>query len=302
MHATKRQNLPALPGLWVVATPIGNLGDLTDRARAALREADVILCEDTRRTAQLIAALGMERVKGSRLERFDAHTGEQRTARLVERMKAGEIFALASDAGTPAISDPGAALVAMARQAGVSVTPIPGASSVMALLSVAGFEETAFVFRGFFPRKSRERERELELAAASKLARVFVWFESPMRVSEALAEIAERFPELNMIVAKELTKLHERHFSGNAADVAAQVKDEIQREGALGEWCFAAHFPPPPGTREEQELKSSDWVKALYCLINARVSASEAARQVSQYFGVGKKTVYELALEISGKK
>src|SRR4051812_7937426 len=143
MKPSKRQELPA--GLWVVATPIGNLGDLSPRAAQALGEADVILCEDTRRTGTLLAAAGIE--SEARLRRMDAHASEREVARAVGDLRDGKRLALVTDAGTPSISDPGARLVQAAHEAGIQVTPIPGASAPAALLSAAGFTETSFVFR-----------------------------------------------------------------------------------------------------------------------------------------------------------
>jgi 16S rRNA (cytidine1402-2'-O)-methyltransferase len=293
MNPLKRQVFP--PGLWVVATPIGNLDDLSARARQALSDADAVLCEDTRRTSQLLAALGVSRP----LERFDAHAGEARVEGLVRRLVEGQSFALVSDAGTPGVSDPGARLVARAREAGVAVTPVPGPSAPVTLLSAAGFDETAFVFRGFFPRKAAEREAELGLARESArlgLARVLVWFESPERVEEALLAVAGFEPGARVFAGKELTKLHERFFSGDAREAAAQVGAELEAQGKRGEWCFAVRMPERAGGEESE---SSEWVKALHCLLNAQVSASTAAREVSQQFGVPKNRAYKEALKIA---
>jgi len=295
--------LPA--GLWVIATPIGNLQDISLRAKNALEDADGILCEDTRRTAALVNALGIQS-RISKLVRLDAHAKPAVIEAVLARLKGGESFALVTDAGTPAISDPGSALVEAAHRAGIQVTPVPGPSAVMALLSVAGFEETAFTFRGFFPRKETERRSELAACAGSALSRVFVWFESPERISEALAVVARERPEFVVIVAKELTKLHEKIFRGGAVEVAAAIAAEIDRQGARGEWCFGVHMR---NAKESCELgqdgqtdESSEWVKALRCLADARVSASDAVRQVSHHFGVPKNTVYERALKIFSKK
>lgn len=292
-----------------MATPIGNVADLSPRARKALDEADAILCEDTRRTAQLLSVLGME---GKRLERLDAHAAPGRLAEIVARLAEGSSFALVSDAGTPAVSDPGSALVALARSEGVRVTPLPGPSAVLTLLSAAGFQETAFAFRGFFPRKPAERSAEMALAIAGARAgwaRVLVWFESPERVAGALSDVAAAAPGAFVVAAKELTKLHERIFAGEASEAAAAVEREISREGARGEWCFAIRFPEV--SREElgesgaaggASGDSSDWVKALQCLLNSGVAASGAAREVSRAYVVSRKRVYEMALRLSGKK
>ncbi|OFZ52401.1 MAG: 16S rRNA (cytidine(1402)-2'-O)-methyltransferase [Bdellovibrionales bacterium RIFOXYC1_FULL_54_43] len=304
MDEIKRQILPA--GLWVIATPIGNLQDISLRAKNALEDADGILCEDTRRTAALISALGV-RSRISKLVRLDAHAKPAGIEAALARLKNGESLALVTDAGTPAISDPGSALVEAAHRAGIQVTPIPGPSAVMALLSIAGFEETSFTFRGFFPRREVERRNELAACAGSGLSRVFVWFESPERISEALAVVARERPRFVVIVAKELTKLHEKIFRGGAVEVAAAIAAEIDQQGARGEWCFGVHTAR--NAKESCELgqvgqtdESSEWVKALRCLADARVSASDAVRQVSHHFGVPKNTVYERALKIFSKK
>jgi 16S rRNA (cytidine1402-2'-O)-methyltransferase len=293
-NTIKRQVFP--PGLWVVATPIGNLEDLSDRARQALGQAHAILCEDTRRTSQLMAALGLSKP----LERLDEHATDAKLEVVARRLASGESFALVSDAGTPGISDPGGRLVARARELGVAITPFPGPSAPVTLLSAAGFDETAFVFRGFFPRKNAERASELGLARESArlgLARVLVWFESPERIEEALAFVAQAEPGARVFAAKELTKLHERFFEGPAPVAASAVRAELAAQGVRGEWCFAVKMPAPSEAPAGDE--SSDWVKALHCLLNAQVSASVAAREVSQQFGVPKNRVYKEALMIA---
>ncbi|MGZ3709749.1 MAG: SAM-dependent methyltransferase, partial [Bdellovibrionota bacterium] len=200
MNNLKRQYLP--PGLWIVATPIGNLQDLSPRARQALEDAHAVLCEDTRRTAALMSAVGAPR---DGLERFDAHSTPGQVRKIVERLGQGENLALVTDAGTPAVSDPGAALVAEARAAGIVITPIPGPSAPVALLSVAGFRATEFTFGGFFPRKPGERRELLKSCEKDGISRIFVWFESPQRISEALAAVAEAQPAARVIAGKELT-------------------------------------------------------------------------------------------------
>ena len=311
MDDTKRKDLPSpvpmamdsqslAPGLWIVATPIGNLMDFSPRGRMALAKADAILCEDTRRTSRLIAGLGLSKS----LLRMDEHAEKSEIKRAIARMRQGESLAFVSDAGTPGISDPAAALVTAAHENGITVTPIPGPSAVVALLSVCGFQETGFSFRGFFPRKTGDRKKELE-----GLSGVFVWFESPERIVETLGMIAEISPGAHAVVAKELTKIHEKIFSAEISVVANDVRAEILREGKLGEWCFAIRFQTESvdsgddvASAQVGSTKSSDWVKALHCLINVQVSASDAAREVSQTFGVSKKSVYEMALKLSGKK
>jgi 16S rRNA (cytidine1402-2'-O)-methyltransferase len=298
MRDTKRQVFPG--GLWVVATPIGNLQDLTPRAREALETAEALLCEDTRETAKLTHALGLGR-RMTDLHRFDAHSGPDDCRYWVKRMQEGAHVVLVSDAGTPGISDPGAALVAAAVEAGLPVSPLPGPSAVATLLSVSGFLGNSFAFRGFFPRERVDREKELGLLSVpARLAGIVVWFESPRRIAAALGFFAERLPAARLVVAKELTKLHEKFFRGNASEVFRQVENEISAEGERGEWCFAVESPEPakPDLRDE----SSEWVKALRCLLDAQVPASTAAKGISQHFGAPRNTVYEMALKFSGKK
>jgi len=307
MREKKRHDLPTSlppglkPGLWMVATPIGNLEDFSSRARLALEHADAILCEDTARTSNLLSAFGISKS----MYRLDAHATPDKIEGVVARLKAGENFACVSDAGTPAVSDPGSALVKEARASGIDVTPIPGVSAVTALLSVSGFAETEFTFRGFFPRKKAEKVSEILQILESKLSTVFVYFESPKRLIETLETLLERLPQSEWVIGKELTKLHEKIFAGPAAHVFALICEEIANEGERGEWCFAIHTSIGPSRLAEEvggADKSSDWVKALHCLLDAQVSASEAARQVSQHFGAPKKIVYEAALKLFGKK
>ena len=228
MKETKRQDLPS--GLWVIATPIGNLADMAPRALQALEKADLILCEDTRRTAALLSALEIPHFT-RRLDRLDAHTESQRLPGWIEALEEGKSLALVTDAGTPGVSDPGAILVEAARKAGVRITPFPGASAVSVLLSVAGFSETSFAFRGFFPRKIKEQEQELELALASKLVRVIIWFESPHRILDTLKVISQQNPEADLVVGKELTKIHEHLFYGVATDAYSRCSvKSLQRE------------------------------------------------------------------------
>ena len=290
------------PGLWIVATPIGNLMDITSRACKALAEAELIFCEDTRRTGILLSSLGIAR--NQRLERLDAHTPLNRLQAWIQEMKMGGKFALVTDAGTPAVSDPGSVFVALAHEAEIQVTPIPGASAVLALLSVSGFQETAFAFRGFFPRKTLERKREIQLAQSSPLASICTWFESPLRILDTLTLVQHELPEARIIVAKELTKLHEKLFLGSINKVLEQIETELNQIGSVGEWCFGIQFSSRDSVAREEALDTlrEAWVKALRCLAECGVSASEAVRKVSQHFGVPKKLVYQESLSVFGKK
>jgi 16S rRNA (cytidine1402-2'-O)-methyltransferase len=190
--------------LYVVATPIGNLGDISARALAVLAQADLVAAEDTRTTGHLLAHHGIV----ARLVALHEHNEMQRAAELVARMRAGETIALVSDAGTPGISDPGALLVARAREAGVDVCPIPGANAAIAALSAAGLAASHFLFYGFLPVKPAARRTALE--ALRELPYALVFYEAPHRVAECVADLAEILGgERDIVIARELTKLFE---------------------------------------------------------------------------------------------
>jgi len=198
--------------LALVATPIGNLGDVTARAVDCLARADAILAEDTRRARALLCHLGLQ---GKRIERFDAHAERERVDHWVARMQAGERLGLLSDAGTPAVSDPGAVLVRACAEAGVQVTPIPGPSAVMAAVAASGLCSTGFRFLGFLPRGGGGRTRALELVLHT--AEAVVLFESPRRLGETLADLVRLMPTRQAVCAREMTKLHEEFLRGTVA-------------------------------------------------------------------------------------
>ncbi len=296
----KRQDLPETtkPSLRVAATPIGNLGDVSLRLRQAFDEAKVILCEDTRRTRELLSAL---QIPAPALERFDAHAAPATVEHLVARARGGESFVLVSDAGTPGVADPGARLVRAFLEADLKVEPIPGPSAVAVFLSICGADESPSVFWGFFPRKRKERQEALLAAqeVARQGARLSIWFESPERILDALEDCSDILGglKLSASIVKELTKRFERIFRGELAQVVSFVRAEVEREGARGEWIFALEFPEQPPspilTSSEEE-----WLKALKCLLLAEVSSATAARIVSQRYGAERQQVYRKATEI----
>jgi len=274
--------------LWVIATPIGNLQDISLRAHETLKKVDGVLCEDTRRTLQLMRHLKLEKP----LYRLDAHSKESVILKWVREMENGKSLALVTDAGTPAVSDPGAKLVKLARNAGVKIEPIPGVSAVTTLLSVSGFEQTSFCFCGFFPRKTKEKKQELEKILSSSFQPVWVWFESPERITSTFDFFNKNLPDAQVVVGKELTKIHEKFFCGSVTEVFLQVKNEIKQQGTKGEWSFALYDP----TISVAPEVSLDWFKALECLIEQGISPSQSVRIVSHKFGVAKKIVYEAFL------
>jgi 16S rRNA (cytidine1402-2'-O)-methyltransferase len=207
--------------LFVVATPIGNLGDLTLRAIETLRTVDRVVAEDTRRTRGLLSHLG---ISGKPLDRLDAHAAAPDVERVVARLREGERIALVTDAGTPLVSDPGAALVKAAIDAGVPVVAIPGACAAVAALCVSGLSTGGFRFVGFLPRSGPERREAVALVAATP--ETVVLYESPQRIAETLADLGRAMPARAAVVARELTKVHEELVRGTLAELATQPPRE----------------------------------------------------------------------------
>jgi 16S rRNA (cytidine1402-2'-O)-methyltransferase len=204
--------------LFVVATPIGNLGDITRRAIETLRSADLIICEDTRRTENLLRYLGFQKT----LMRYDDHVHVRVCTAILKKLDDGKNIALVTDAGTPGISDPGARLVSEAIKKGFSVVPIPGPSSPIAALSASGIMGDGFVFLGFLPRKKGPATRVLREAMG--LGKTVVVMESPFRASATVELVADINPQVRLIVARELTKMHEEFIRGDATQVKEQLK------------------------------------------------------------------------------
>lgn len=205
--------------LYVVATPIGNLGDLSARAVETLTQATRVAAEDTRRTRGLLTHLGLSKP----IERLDAHASAHDIARVVEHLQAGETIALVTDAGTPVVSDPGTELVRAAVEAGVHVVPIPGPSAVLTALVASGLSGGSFRFLGFLPRKGSERRDELEKIRSTP--EVVVLFESPERTLETLADLARIMPQRRCVVARELTKMHEEFVRGTLEELVRTLEN-----------------------------------------------------------------------------
>jgi 16S rRNA (cytidine1402-2'-O)-methyltransferase len=209
----------ASPVLYVVATPIGNLEDITLRALRVLREADLIACEDTRHTRKLLEHYGIATSTIS----YHEHNEAQRAAELVEKLKAGACIALVSDAGMPGISDPGYRVIALAIASNIPVVPVPGASAAVAALAASGLPTDAFRFGGFLPAKKGQRRKALEQVRESAVTEVF--YEAPHRLAECLEDVVEVLgPDRPLVVAREITKLHEEFLRGPASEVLAAVK------------------------------------------------------------------------------
>jgi 16S rRNA (cytidine1402-2'-O)-methyltransferase len=266
--------------LAVCATPIGNLEDVTLRVLRELREADLVLCEDTRHTRRLLEHHGID----ARLLSYHEHNEAQRTAEVVPRLEAGERVALVSDAGLPAISDPGARLVAAALDAGVAVTVLPGPSAVETALVASGFGTDRFQFLGYLPRGAGERRALWEEVAGWPHA--VVAFESPRRLASALASLGEALPERPVAVCRELTKRYEEVVRGPAKAMAARFSG-----GAKGEITIVIGPGEPKRKADEDEA-----VGAVEELVAEGLSRRSAADIVSRVTGVSRNRLYRRSL------
>ena len=239
----------AAPGrLLVVATPIGNLGDLSLRAREAFERADLIACEDTRVTGRLLAHLGIRK----QLVSLHEHNERQRLARLLDDLERGATIALASDAGTPLLSDPGFLLVREAAARGVAIEPIPGASAILAALVASGLPPYPFTFAGFPPFRSGKRRAFYRSLAA--LGHTVVVFESPHRILASLADARAEFGDRPAAIGRELTKLHEEFLRGRLSELAAEL---ASRPSLKGEFALVVG-PPPRGDGLGREGEEED--------------------------------------------
>jgi 16S rRNA (cytidine1402-2'-O)-methyltransferase len=269
--------------LYVVSTPIGNLGDLTVRAAEVLRAADLVLCEDTRHSRRLLDHAGSRAPTTSLHE----HNEARRAGELVDRLRAGAAMALVSDAGTPLLSDPGARLVEAAIAAGVRVEPVPGASALLAALVASGLDATRFTFYGFLARKGRERREALAEVAA--LRHTAVLYEAPGRAADTLADLAAVCgPERPAALARELTKQHEEVRRGTLGALAAYYADAPPR----GEVVLVVAGAPPPAPPAASDAGVADAARALRA---GGASAREVARALAERFGLSRNDAYRAA-------
>ena len=265
--------------LHVVATPIGNLGDLSPRAREVLADVAAVCAEDTRRSGQLLAHFGID----TPLLALHEHNEQQLAERLVARLLAGESLALVSAAGTPLVSDPGYRLVRAARAAGIRVSPVPGPSALIAALSVAGLPSDRFAFEGFLPAKaSARRERLGELAGE---ARTLVFYESSHRIDESLADLRVAFGDGRpAVLARELTKLFETVLDGSLADLHARVvADPDQRKG---EFVLVVQ-----GRGEDADATLVEGLR-VYAILARHLPPSAAAKLAAEITGASRKALY----------
>jgi len=271
--------------LYIVATPIGNLDDISLRAIATLKTVELIAAEDTRHSKRLLHHLGIE----TRMISCHQHNEIARTEEILEKLVAGSDIALISDAGTPLISDPGYRLVSAVQQAGIRVSPIPGANSAIAALSGAGLPTDNFHFCGFL--SSRTRQRGAQLEALLDLHGTLVLFESSHRIESLLQQLAQVFPRKLCVVAKELTKLHEQFLRGNATQLLARLRDDPAL--TKGEVVVLIDNSADPA---DQFLNADD-VEMLKILLD-EVSVKIAVKIAVRLTGKKKNEIYQQALQL----
>ena len=274
---------PLVPALYLVATPIGNLGDITIRALETLAAADILACEDTRVTRILLDRYGIRQ----RPTPYHEHNADEAAPRLIAALSEGKSVALVSDAGTPLVSDPGYRLVERTLEAGISVVPIPGASAVLAALTASGLPSDAFLFAGFLPVKGGQRRARLDELRPAPATLIF--FESPHRLAEALAAMAETMGgERRAVVARELTKAFEEIRRGTLAEIAEHYRTATTPKGEIV-ICVG-----PPEKHPGEQLD----VDRLLASLAAEMPASKAAAEAARMTGLGKPELYRRLLEL----
>ncbi len=271
--------------LMVVATPIGNLGDLSRRALELLASADAVYCEDTRHSRTLFSAHNFSS-KG-RLHALHEHNEASQCEEIVRRVEGGQVVVLISDAGTPGISDPGVRVVAAVAAAGLRVSTAPGPSAVVAALSISGLPTERFCMEGFVPRKAGERQALYDLWA--KEERTVVFYESPQRVQQTMSELSRRFPERRVVLGRELTKLHEEILRGSVAEVSASLASRDM----LGECVVVLEGAAPTSAPDADAVEA-----ALRDQLGRGASVRDAVNEVVAALGVVHRETYELALRL----
>jgi 16S rRNA (cytidine1402-2'-O)-methyltransferase len=271
--------------LVLVGTPIGNLGDLSPRAVAALAAADAVCCEDTRRTGRLLQHAG---VAPPKLVLVNDHTEAKAIVGVLERLARGERVAVVTDAGMPGISDPGERLVRAAVQAGHPVEVVPGPSAAVTALVASGLPTGRFTFEGFLPRKGSTRTARLAQVAGEP--RTLVLYEAPHRLARTLADlVAACGPDRRVAIGRELTKLHEEHWRGTLADAVAWAEDASPK----GELVLVVDGAPPPPAADADAIEA-----ALAEELRAGATARDAAAAVARVLGVPKRRAYDLAVQL----
>ena len=273
--------------LYIVPTPIGNLEDITLRALRVLKEVELIAAEDTRHTQHLLAHFGIK----TPLTSYHDHNERGKARTLVERLKSGASIALVSDAGTPAISDPGYRIVVDAIQAGIQVVPLPGASALTTALSASGLPTDRFLFEGFLPAKAQERKANLQSLRGEVATLVF--YEGPHRLLDALNDMLKIFGDRDIAVARELTKVHEEFLRGKLSEVIGALADRDIK----GEIVIMVR-----GTSGEAQVSDEELHGTIRQLAGNGMGVKEIAELLGERYGLAKKEVYKVALDLKGSK
>src|SRR6202790_1350547 len=272
------------PALYIVATPIGNLEDITLRAVRVLKEVDVIACEDTRQTQKLLNHYGIT----TRTTSYHQHNEMTRSAELVKEMQEGASVALVTDAGMPGISDPGYRLVALAIRHRIPVVPIPGPSAFLAALVASGLPTDSFRFSGFLPAKRGERRAALEAIRTSPRTQVF--YEAPHRIIEALADVVETLgKDRQVVIAREVTKLHEEFLRGRAGDVLEALR---ARDGGKGEITLLIGKEEGPEAQATAPMKMNIRQRVDLIMAEEKVDEKSALKKVAKERGISKSEAY----------
>lgn len=273
------------PALYVVATPIGNLEDITLRALRALREAEVIACEDTRHTQKLLNHFEIK----SRTVSYHQHNEQAAAEHLIARIEGGESVALVSDAGTPGISDPGSRVIALAIERGIKVEVVPGASAVITALVASGMNTEAFRYIGFLPAKAGQRRSALESLRAAQ--ETVVCYEAPHRILETLADIAELLgPSRPLALARELTKVHEEVLRGPAAELLRRL--QTRPEGAKGEMVLLIGAVAPGESSSAEKQKPTLAARLAQIMREQQLDEKSALKALAKEIGMGKSELY----------
>lgn len=284
---TKSSASPSPPcgGLYLVATPIGNLEDITLRALRVLKEARAIACEDTRHTQKLLNHYGIQK----RLISYHEHNEKTRAAELADELEGGASIALVTDAGTPVVSDPGHRLVALCVERGIPVVPIPGPSSALAALSASGISAERFLFAGFLPARQGERRRMLTGLAGESCT--LILFEAPHRIARTLVDADEILGPRQAVLAREITKLHEEFLRGTLGDLARKVSQTILK----GEITLVI-APGDPAAASETAKGKSLHERVDQITQEQRCSHKAALKQAAREFGISRREAYKQLL------
>jgi 16S rRNA (cytidine1402-2'-O)-methyltransferase len=269
--------------LYIVSTPIGNLEDITLRALKVLKEVDVIAAEDTRHSSKILTHYGISKP----LISYWREKEKVKSTEILERLHSGQSVALVSDAGTPGISDPGAVLIKRAIEVGLSVVSIPGASALIAALSISGLSTEEFTFMGFLP--ARKSQRQKILKELSLEPRTLVFYEAPHRILETMSDMKEIFGERKAAVVKEISKIHEEILRGSISEILSK----LERSTIAGEYVIVVER-----RAEETRLTTGDAISEVSALMKKGLGRKEAVKKVAEAYGLSKKVLYDKSLEV----